>query len=198
MSDDRGDVRRRPPAASSLFMVVRDAVSIARSYGKGEVSPRGVGEVLLHDGYAVLAMSRVRGAARALHVVGLNRALRLAQMALYGIEIGKDVELGEGVVFVHTLGTVVGGDARIGDRVRIMGNVTIGTAKDNGYPRIGNDVTIGAGARILGPVVVGDGAVIGANAVVLTDVPAGALAVGVPATVQPRGAKALTESRNGV
>jgi serine acetyltransferase len=187
---------RPPPGAGSLWRVVRDALSIARTYGHGQVSPRGVGEVLLHDGYAVLAMSRVRDAARAFHVVGLNRALRLTQMALYGIEIGKDVQLGEGVVFVHTLGTVVGGDARIGDRVRIMGNVTIGTAKDNGYPRIGNDVTIGAGARILGPVVVGDGAVIGANAVVLTDVPAGALAVGVPATVQLRGAKPA-ESRNG-
>jgi serine O-acetyltransferase len=141
---------------------------------------------MLQDGYAVLVMSRAREVARRWSIPGVNRALRLAQMALYGIEIGKDVVLGEGVVFVHTLGTVIGGDARIGDRVRIMGNVTIGTAKDNGYPRIGNDVDIGAGARILGPVHVGDGAVIGANAVVLTDVPPGALAVGVPATVQLR------------
>ncbi|MBV9946653.1 MAG: serine acetyltransferase [Myxococcales bacterium] len=165
--------------------LVRDARAVARSYGEGELTvPSLARTVLFYDGYVVLAMSRVRELARRWHLPGVNRGLRLVQMALYGIEIGKDVQLGEGVVFVHTLGTVIGGDARIGDRVRIMGNVTIGTAKDNGYPRIGNDVSVGAGARILGPVEIGDGAVIGANAVVLVDVPAGALAIGVPATVR--------------
>jgi len=187
------------PGLRAVRQVVRDAWSIARTYGQTEPTLASLGQVLLQDGYAVLAMNRARDVARRWHIVGLNRALRLTQMALYGIEIGRDVELGEGVVFVHTLGTVIGGDARIGDRVRVMGNVTIGTAKDNGYPRIGNDVNIGAGARILGPVHVGDGAVIGANAVVLTDVPAGALAVGVPATVQVRGHKRLGDAatRNG-
>ena len=175
-----------PASGGAVVQAVRDAVSLARTYGQGRVTAGSLAQALLQDGYAVLAMNRVRDAARRWHVLGLNRALRLTQIALYGIEIGKDVELGEGVMFVHTLGTVVGGDARVGARVRIMGNVTIGTAKDNGYPRIGNDVNIGAGARILGPVHIGDGAVIGANAVVLTDVPAGALAVGVPATVQSR------------
>ena len=167
-----------------LKQMVSDALSIARTYGKGEVTRHSLGQAVFYDGYAVLAMTRVRELARRWHVPGVNRALRLTQIALYGIEIGKDVHLGEGVVFVHTIGNVVGGDASVGDRVRIMGNVTIGTAKDNGYPRIGNDVSIGAGARILGPVTVGDGAVIGANAVVLTDVPAGAIAVGVPATIR--------------
>jgi serine O-acetyltransferase len=169
-----------------LRHLVGDALSIARTYGQGQLTARSLGQSVLYDGYAVLAMNRTRELARRWYVPGVNRALRLAQMAIYGIEIGKEVQLGEGVVFVHTLGTVIGGDARIGDRVRVMGGVTIGTAKDNGYPRIGDDVTIGAGARILGPVTVGDGAVIGANAVVLTDVPAGAVAVGVPATVAAR------------
>lgn len=113
-----------------------------------------------------------------------NRALRLTQMALYGIEIGNDVTVGHGVYFVHTLGTVVGGNARLGDRVRLMGNNTIGTAKDNGYPVIEDDAVIGCGARILGPVRIGKGAVIGANAVVLSDVPAGAVAVGIPAVAR--------------
>jgi serine O-acetyltransferase len=177
-----------------LRQLVGDALSHARTYGQGHVRFQSMRQAVLYDGFAVLAMNRARELARRWHVPGVNRALRLMQMALYGIEVGKDVELGEGVVFVHTLGTVVGGDARLGDRVRIMGNVTIGTAKDNGYPRIGNDVTIGAGARILGPVTVGDGAVIGANAVVLTDVPARALAVGVPATIRT-GEAATAEAR---
>jgi serine O-acetyltransferase len=156
-------------------------------------------ETMINDGFAVLAMSRAREFALRWHIPGLNRALRLTQIALYGIEVGKEVKLGEGVVFVHTIGTVIGGDARLGDRVRVMGNVTIGTAKDNGYPGIGNDVDIGAGARILGPVTIGDGAVIGANAVVLTDVPPGALAIGVPAVIKTRKGAATDDaaSRNG-
>ena len=170
---------------SLLRQLWGDAQSIARAYGLGGMSPRTAGQLILNDGYAVLVMNRARAFARQWRIPGLNRGLRLAQIALFGIEIGKDVELGEGVVFVHTVGTVIGGDARLGDRVRLMGAVTIGTAKDNGYPRIGHDVTIGVGARILGPVTVGDGAMIGANAVVLSDVPAGALAVGVPATIRP-------------
>jgi serine acetyltransferase len=178
------------PRVGLARQLARDALSVARSYGKGKLTLHTLGEAVFYDGYVVLAMSRVRELARRWRVPGVNRTLRLVQMTLYGIEIGKDVELGEGVVFVHTLGTVIGGDARIGDRVRIMGNVTIGTAKDNGYPHIGNDVDVGAGARILGPIQVGDGAIIGANAVVLTDVPAGGLAIGVPATVRARGAAA--------
>lgn len=178
--------------------LVKDALSIAKSYSK-EATPKAVAAAVAYDGYAVLAMNRVRELARRWHVPMVNRALRLTQMALYSIEIGKDVELGEGIILVHTMGTVIGGDAKIGDRVWIMSNVTIGTAKDNGFPRIGNDVRIGAGARILGPVTIGDGAVIGANAVVLTDVPAGAVAVGVPATVKSRDGVTVTElRRNGV
>jgi len=82
---------------------------------------------------------------------------------------------------VHPVGTVVGGTARVGDRVRFMGNNTVGTAKDNGYPIIENDVIVGAGARILGPVRIGARSVIGANAVVLSDVPPDSVAVGIPA-----------------
>lgn len=94
--------------------------------------------------------------------------------------------LGHGVYFIHSLGTVVGGNAVLGDRVRLMGNNTIGAARDDGSPTIGNDVEIGCGARILGPVRIGDGAVIGANAVVLHDVPDGATAVGIPARIVSR------------
>jgi serine O-acetyltransferase len=108
------------------------------------------------------------------------------QMAIYGIEIAKDVELGEGVYFMHTLGVVIGGDARIGARTLFLGNITVGNLENRGYPTIGEDVIIGAGARILGPVTIGAGARIGANAVVVSDVPMGATAVGIPAVVKVR------------
>lgn len=141
---------------------------------------------LSQDGYKVLVTTRLRESARKWHVPGVNHALRLATTVLYGIEIGKDVELGDGVNFAHTLGTVIGGTSKIGNRVKFMGNNTVGTAKDNGCPVIEDDVVVGCGARILGPIRIGKGAFIGANAVVLTDVPAGAIASGIPARIHKR------------
>lgn len=152
---------------------------------------------LTQDGYKVLLMSRVRESARRWHVPGVNHALRLVTTVLYSIEIGNDIELGDGINFTHTLGTVIGGTSKVGKRVKFMGNNTIGTAKDNGCPVIEDDVVIGCGARILGPVRIGKGAFIGANAVVLTDVPPGAIATGIPAKVHDRRDKSA-ESTNGV
>ena len=114
------------------------------------------------------------------------------QTVVFGIELGNEITLGRGVFFVHPIGIVVGGKARVGDRVRFMGSNTVGTAKDNGYPVVEDDVVLGAGARVLGPVRVGARAVIGANAVVLTDIPADAVAVGMPARVVARGGDAAT------
>ena len=81
----------------------------------------------------------------------------------------------------------------MGERCMISHGVTIGVLGGDrlGVPRLGNDVYVGCGAKILGPVTIGDGAIIGANAVVLEDVPAGATAVGVPARIivkKPRAA----------
>jgi serine O-acetyltransferase len=140
---------------------------------------------LTQDSYWILALWRLRVAARRWHIPFVNHLLRRVQSVVFGIELGNGITLGRGVYFLHPIGIVVGGDARIGNRVRLMGSNTVGTAKDNGYPVIGDEVVLGAGARVLGPVRVGDGAVIGANAVVLSDVPAGGVAVGVPARVVP-------------
>lgn len=164
--------------------LIRDAVEFSRVAKKGDVSFGTVlRTALVYDPFFVLALNRVREAAHRHHIPLVNRVLRVVQTAVFGVEIGKDVTLGRGVYFVHPLGTVLGGDAKVGDRVRFMGSNTVGTAKDNGYPTIGDDVEVGCGARILGPIHIGDGAVIGANAVVLHDVPKGAVAVGVPAVV---------------
>lgn len=163
-----------------------DLAELARASAKREPTARVLLETLMLDGFAVLATVRVRAAARRLRVPGVNRLLRLALTAVYGVDIGNDVKLGRGVYFVHPIGTVIGGDASVGDRVRFLGNNTVGTARDDGYPVIDDDVVVGCGARILGPIHVGRGAVIGANAVVLEDVPPLALAAGVPATVRKR------------
>lgn len=166
-----------------------DAVELARALG-GENTPSvkdAVRAALTQDGYKVLMMSRIRESARKWHVPGVNHTLRLVTTVLYSIEIGNDIELGDGINFTHTLGTVIGGTSKVGNRVKFMGNNTIGSAKDNGCPVIEDDVVIGCGARILGPIRIGKGAYIGANAVVLHDVPAGAVATGIPAKVRGNG-----------
>ncbi len=164
--------------------LARDIVQLARANAQADPSLRDVAEAVLLDGFAVLAMTRLRVMARRLHIPVANRLLRLAQMALYGIDIGNDVQLGSGVYFVHPVGTVLGGDCAVGERVRFLGSNTVGTAREDGYPVIEEDVVVGCGARILGPIRVGRGAVIGANAVVVRDVPPGALVLGVPGVLR--------------
>ena len=135
--------------------LIKDAVELARNQA-GHVSPRTLARALAgSDSFAVTGLTRARELARRLHVPGINFLLRTVQTAFYGIEIDKKVTLGHGVWFVHPLGTVVGGDSRVGDRVRFLGNNTVGTVKDNGYPVIEDDVLVGCGARILGPIRVG-------------------------------------------
>jgi serine O-acetyltransferase len=167
-----------------LRQVVHDAIEMTRACALPVSLHNIARSVFLTDSFPVMVMTRAREAARRYHIPLLNRTLRKVQMAMYGVEVGRDVELDAGVYFVHTLGTVVGGTSRLGKRVRLMGANTIGSAKDNGCPVIEDDVEIGCGARVLGAVHIGRGAKIGANAVVLCDVPAGATAVGVPARIR--------------
>jgi len=113
----------------------------------------------------------------------------------YGIELPYSARVGRRVVIEHQSGIVIHGNCVIGDGCYIRQNVTLGVRSLDDLtsaPTLGNNVNVGAGAVILGPVVVGDGAWVGANAVVLKDVPAGALAVGVPAKIivrEPEAAK---------
>ena len=88
----------------------------------------------------------------------------------------------------HFGGIIVSGFAKFGDNCRIRNGVTIGLRRidEQFAPVIGNNVDIGAGAKLLGPITIGDNVIIGANAVVLCDVPANSIAVGVPATIKPR------------
>lgn len=99
-------------------------------------------------------------------------------------EVHLNTQIGGGLRMPHPNGIVIHPDAVIGPNCTIMAQVTIGSARGEGVPRIGGHVDIGAGARILGLVTIGDHAQIGANAVVTKDVPEGCVAVGIPATVR--------------
>lgn len=104
----------------------------------------------------------------------------------YGIELPYTVKLGRRVVIEHQSGIVIHGNCIIGDDSIIRQGVTLGNRsldKPFDAPKLGRRVNVGAGAKVLGAVTIGDDAAIGANAVVLHDVPAGAAAVGIPARI---------------
>jgi serine O-acetyltransferase len=107
---------------------------------------------------------------------------------LTGIELPCEVLLGRRFVIEHFGGIIVSGDAVFGEDCIIRNGVTVGLrhTQQRGSPTIGDRVDIGAGAKLLGPIRIGDDVAIGANAVVITDVPSNSIAVGIPARILPR------------
>jgi serine O-acetyltransferase len=106
---------------------------------------------------------------------------------IYGIELPYSVQLGRRVIIEHQGGIVIHGNSIIGDDCIVRQNCTLGIRRmdePDAAPVLGRGVQLGAGAVVLGRVRLGDGAVIGANSVVLMDVPARAMAAGVPAVVR--------------
>lgn len=115
---------------------------------------------------------------------------------LTGIEIHPGATIGRRFFIDHGMGVVIGETAEVGDDVMIYHGVTLGgrtMQQVKRHPTIGHRVTIGAGAKILGPLTVGDDSAIGANAVVTRDVPAGSIATGIPAVVRVRTEKQREE-----
>ena len=116
----------------------------------------------------------------------ISRAISQIARFFTGIEIHPGATIGKRLFIDHGMGVVIGETTEIGDNVTLYQGVTLGgTGKDKGkrHPTIENDVVVGAGAKILGPIKIGTGSKIGANAVVLKDVSAKSTAVGVPARV---------------
>jgi serine O-acetyltransferase len=116
----------------------------------------------------------------------IPRALSQFARFLTGIEIHPGATIGSGLFIDHGMGVVVGETTEIGDNVTLFQGVTLGgTGKQRGkrHPTIGNHVVVGAGAKVLGPITVGDYVKIGANSVVLQDVPDHSTVVGIPGRI---------------
>jgi len=116
----------------------------------------------------------------------LARLLSHLARWLTGIEIHPGATIGRRFFIDHGMGVVIGETAEIGDDCTLYHGVTLGgTSWEKGkrHPTLGNGVVVGAGAKILGPITVGDGSRIGSNAVVVKDVPSGATAIGIPARI---------------
>lgn len=116
------------------------------------------------------------------------KLLKLLSQILTGIDLPCEVVVGKRFRIEHFGDIIISGDTVFGDDVVIRNGVTVGLRRTNerGAPVIGNRVDIGTGAKILGAITIGDDVAVGANAVVLTDVPPNSLAVGVPARIIPR------------
>src|SRR4029077_2510514 len=133
-----------------------------------------------HVGLRATVWYRLSHAAHRRHIPLLPGMIARMNLRRYGLDIVSSVPIGPGLDIPHPVGTVVMA-VSLGSRCHLISGITIGMRTVQAFPRIGDNVTISAGARVLGDIYVGDGATIGANAVVITNVPDGATMVGAPA-----------------
>lgn len=158
--------------------------------GRGPKSA-GIGGILLrllHPRFLPVVLYRLGRTAFLAQIPLLPQGFTYANILLFGLEVSPRCEIGPGLFFPHTSGTVVGA-WKIGRNATIYQNVTLGSKKldmsfDTGArPEIGDNVTLGAGCKVLGGIKIGDYATVGANSVVLESVTPNTLVVGVPARV---------------
>ncbi len=162
---------------------VRDDVAAARDR---DPAAQGVSTLEILTSWAgvqALLAHRVAHALRDAGVPFLPRCIAYCARAMTGVEIHPAARIGGEFFIDHGSGVVIGETAEIGERVTLYQGVTLGgTGFQRGkrHPTLGDDVTVGSGAKLLGPIAVGDGAKIGANTVVVEDVPPGSTVVGNP------------------
>ena len=158
-----------------------------RAYQRNDPAARSAMEILLlYNGLHATIDYRIAHWLLRHHCRFLARAVSQWSKLWTGIEIHPGAQIGKRLVIDHGTGIVIGETAEIGDDCLLYQGVTLGgTGKDVGkrHPTLGNNVMVGAGAKVLGPIHVGNNARIAANAVVLREVPEGATVVGVPGRI---------------
>ena len=145
--------------------------------------------ILLYPSIHAIFVYRIAHFFYKIHFFFLARLLSQLSRFFTGIEIHPGATIGKGLFIDHGMGVVIGETSIIGDDVKMFHGVTLGglgNQKGKRHPTIGNNVTIGTGAKVLGNINIGDYVNIGANAVVLKDVPSYATAVGVPARIKEK------------
>jgi serine O-acetyltransferase len=166
-------------ACASLRRPIKDAT-------RGRLVYEAVRLAVVSDAFIGLVLYRAKARLQALGIPFLPYVAHRLAIASAGVAIGNPVLVEPGIYLPHGQ-VVIDGMVNIGAGCAIRPWVTIGLMEGNFQgPTIGRNVRIGTGAKVLGPVTLGAGAAIGANAVVMIDVPAGATAVGVPARIVPR------------
>lgn len=157
--------------------------------------------VLCYPGLHALWKHKI---AHTLHQAGWRLPARIISQIsrlTTGIEIHPGATIGRRVFIDHGMGVVIGETVHIGDDVTIFQNVTLGgTGKEKGakrHPTVGNRVVIGSGAKVLGNITIGDNCAIGANSVVLTDIPDNATVVGIPGRIVTLDGNRVERADNG-
>ncbi len=166
------------------FMMLDLRYSLERALQQDPAARNKWEVLLLYPGVHALLAHRLAHAFHKRRFYFLARALSQFARFLTGIEIHPGAQIGRGLFIDHGMGVVIGETTQIGNDVTIYHGVTLGgTGKHKGkrHPTLGNRVVVGAGAKVLGAVVIGDDVKIGANAVVLFDLPHGSTAVGMKA-----------------
>ncbi|MGI6667903.1 MAG: serine O-acetyltransferase EpsC [Acetivibrionales bacterium] len=173
----------------------KDLLSDARSIAKRDPAAKSTLEVfLLYSGFHALIYHRIAHWMHKRKLFFLARLVSQFSRFVTGIEIHPGAVIGRGLFIDHGMGIVIGETAVIGDNCTIYHGVTLGgTGKDKGkrHPTLGNNVLIGAGAKLLGPIVVGDNAMIGAGSVVVDNVEPDTTVTGPKARVVKRGGRKI-------
>ena len=183
----RRSAKKIKSTAESMVETVKTDVYAAKERDPAARSTLEV--LLLYPGVHAIAAHRL---AHKLHKSGhtfMARAISQGARFATGIEIHPGATIGKGLMIDHGMGVVIGETAEIGDNCTIYQGVTLGgTGKDVGkrHPTLGNNVMIGAGAKVLGPMMIGDNSKVAANAVVLSEIPENSTAVGIPAKIVKR------------
>jgi serine O-acetyltransferase len=174
------------PGLSALAQVARELRRDVLAARERDPAAREVGRVEIlaaWPGIHALLAHRVAHALHEADVPLLPRAIALVSRTLTGVEIHPAARIGSGLFIDHGSGVVIGETAQIGDDVTLYQGVTLGGtgfATGKRHPTVQDNVTIGSGAKLLGPITIGHGAKIGANSVVITDVPPNSTVVGNP------------------
>jgi len=157
--------------------------------------------VLLYSGFHALVFHRLSKFLWQLKIPILPRAVSQIGKFLTGIEIHPGATIGKGLFIDHGMGVVIGETAIIGENVTLFQGVTLGgTGKETGkrHPTLGNNIVIGTGAKVLGNITIGDNSYIGANAVVVKDVPVNSTVVGVPGRITKQDGKKIDISMDHI
>ncbi len=175
--------------ASGLFALVASDIRAKAEWVYGSASAKNVVKTVLTDGtFAMIAYRLMQCCQR----LGLTPATIFSKLnAAFGrCIIGRHAQFGPGFVLIHSFGVVINGSVRGGSNLKIEHLVTIG-ADRNISPTLGDNIFLGVGAKIIGGVRIGSNVKIGANAVVVSDLPDGVTAVGVPAKIVRTGPSSI-------
>ena len=165
-----------------FFQLIRSDIRAKAEWVYGSVSGKALLKALLTDGTFAMITYRLMQASQRLHLTPLAMVFNKINVVFGRCIIGRGAEFGPRFVLIHSDGVVINSSVKGGQDIKLEHAVTIG-AERHESPLLGNDVFVGAGAKIVGGIRIGSRVKVGANAVVLEDVPDGVTVAGVPARV---------------